>query len=67
MSKNRKTRQSCKKAHNNYEYVRLFREELVYCPICGPNKGCNRQAKWTGDQNCWKSHRKTQWKGVCDE
>lgn len=40
-----------------------FKASLYYgeiCPICKPNRGCNRRSK--GHDRNWKRFRKTQWK-----
>lgn len=54
----------------NFEEKRTTTNSSVYkkvaifpqfgCPICAPNKGCNKNR----DNNYlnWKSHRKTQWR-----
>ncbi len=44
---------------NSQVYNKALRNNFG-CPICGPNKGCNR--KRTHDSYCWKSNRKDQWR-----
>jgi len=42
-------------------YKLAFRtKELLACPLCGPNKGCNRRRKQM--QRNWKKFRKTKFK-----
>ena len=60
MSKNKNI---LKTTDNASVYKKAFVNLYFHCPICSPNKGCNRQAKWTHDNESWKSNRKTQWKG----
>jgi len=45
-------------------YRKAFIKLYSPCPMCSPNRGCNRHNKNVKDCECWKSNRKTQWKGV---
>jgi len=63
MSKKR-NRNHLKSATDNHSYMTLFRDNLS-CPICRPNKGCNR--KRSKDLQNWKSNRSVQWKEVIHE
>jgi len=50
-----------KNTMNSQVYNKALRQNLG-CPICPPNKGCNRKSK---NYNCfisWKNFRGTQWK-----
>ena len=52
----KKNKKELKNADNSRAYKAAI---TVGCPICGPNKGCNRNRDF---DNNWKSHRKNQWK-----
>ena len=45
---------------NSSVYRKSFIKLYSSCPLCSPNKGCN--SKWSNDINCWKTHRKQQWR-----
>lgn len=45
---------------NSRVYKMTVREEILRCPICPPNKGCNRARK--NIDNSWKEHRDNQWR-----
>ena len=46
---------------NSYVYKKLaIQVELTGCPICSPNRGCNRRRK--KKIRNWKKQRKTKWK-----
>lgn len=62
MSKNRRSRQSSKWVTDNHSYKILLGEELVKCPICWFNNGCNKNTYYYNDQNSWKTQRLTQWR-----
>ena len=48
---------------NSRVYNMMMREcSSISCPICGPNKGCNRYREY-GNLS-WKGKRKTQWKEI---
>lgn len=66
MSKNRKTRQSCDISTDNHTYMVLFRDEFK-CPICRPNRGCNKNWKLRKENQNWKRLRGKQWKEVYNE
>jgi hypothetical protein len=57
-----KNKEILKTTDNASVYKKVFVKLHLHCPICPPNKGCNRQAKWNNDYECWKTNRKTQWK-----
>lgn len=44
---------------NSRVYKLAVNETVSGCPICSPNKGCNRNKNF---DNCWKTYRKTQWR-----
>lgn len=49
---------------DNYVYKRLAIYSQLGCPICGPNKGCNRNSKRKayGSSMTWKAKKmKKQW------
>jgi hypothetical protein len=64
----KKTKEELDSTTNSRIYKRLRKKYLsiskglIYCEICGPNKGCNRRRKKI-DKRSWKKYRKTQWKG----
>ena len=47
---------------NPQVYKKVHNVNISQCPICSPNKGCNKRYKFTHDEHCWKSSRKHQWK-----
>ena len=55
-----KNRDLIKHTNNSRVYKMTVREEILGCPICSPNKGCNRNRNT--DYKSWKTYRKTQWK-----
>ena len=59
MSKNKKILET---TDNASVYKKAFIKFYSRCPICSPNKGCNKQRSYNLDCECWKSNRKTQWK-----
>lgn len=50
-----------KNTDNSRVYKMANRETFTSCPICSPNKGCNRKNRW-GGMTSWKKIRKTQWR-----
>lgn len=60
MSKNKTI---LKTTDNSSVYKKAFIKLYSSCPMCSPNKGCNRYDSYFNDCNCWKSNRTTQWKG----
>ena len=44
-------------------YRKAFIKLYSACPMCSPNRGCNKQRKYNRDCENWKSNRKSQWKG----
>jgi hypothetical protein len=55
-TKNKKTIET---TTNNKVYKMALYDLILGCPICAPNRGCNRNRNY---DNSWKSYRKTQWK-----
>lgn len=47
---------------NSREYKMLQRAQVLGCPICGPNSGCNSSSRRGFLDRNWKRFRKTQWK-----
>lgn len=47
-------------SNDNREYKWLSTIKKLKCTLCPPNKGCNTD--WNNNNN-WKEHRKTQWRG----
>lgn len=45
---------------NSKEYKRLTGYQVSGCPICAPNRGCNRMRNSV--RRSWKKYRNTQWK-----
>ena len=41
-------------------YKMTKRKMEISCPICSPNRGCNRMRNFYN--RSWKHYRKTQWK-----
>ena len=58
--KKRRNKQTLQLTNNSKEYKMAKREMTLGCPICPPNKGCNRNRD--NDYKCWKRYRKTQWR-----
>ena len=54
-----KEKKTIKSTMDSRVYKMAIRQNL-YCPICGPNKGCNRNRN--NDNKSWKTYRDTQWK-----
>jgi len=55
-----KARRNIKTITDRKTFKRVWLSKELSCPICGPNKGCNRARKKI--DKCWKQHRKTKWK-----
>jgi hypothetical protein len=55
-----KQSQNLKTTTHSRTYKMYQRAQVLGCPICGPNSGCNRYSKYK-DRN-WKKYRKTQYK-----
>ena len=49
-----------KTTDNSSVYRHALTKMYSPCPVCGLNKGCNKN--WKSDENGWKSHRNNQWK-----
>lgn len=58
--KRRKHKKNLQLTTNSKEYKMVKRQLDLGCPICRPNKGCNRNRD--NDFKCWKRYRKTQWR-----
>ena len=58
----RKNKKALDTTDNSSVYRKALINTVCSCPLCSPNRGCNRQSKWSNDNECWKSNRKTQWK-----
>lgn len=57
--KRRKNKKTVQITDNSKEYKMAKREITLGCPICPPNRGCNRNRDY---DNSWKNFRKTQWR-----
>jgi len=55
-----KAKRNIKTITDRKTFKRVWLSKELSCPICGPNKGCNRARKKI--DKCWKQHRKTKWK-----
>lgn len=55
----RNSKREMKNTENSRVYKIAKWEHEGSCPLCPPNKGCNRNRY--GD-NSWKKHRKRQWR-----
>lgn len=60
MSKNKEILES---TDNPSVYKKAFIKLYSSCPMCSPNRGCNKQRKYNHDCENWKSSRRSQWKG----
>ena len=58
--KRRKNNKNLQLTDNSKEYKMTKRRMDLGCPICGPNRGCNRNRD--NDFRNWKRYRKTQWR-----
>lgn len=56
----RKADKNLKKTTDNREYNAALSEKTSGCPICSPNRGCNRNRDNFNDN--WKHYRKNQWR-----
>lgn len=54
----RKAKRILQETENSQEYKSALGELLKLCPLCRPNRGCNRNRDYSGG---WKDHRDKQW------
>lgn len=55
----RKAKEVLRETDSNKEYKSAVSELLKHCPLCMPNRGCNRNRDY---ENGWKSKRDNQWR-----
>ena len=55
----RNRKRNAKNTDDSRVYKMTMRDVHLGCPICPPNKGCNRNRYNTDN---WKEHRKNQWR-----
>lgn len=60
--KKRRNKKNLQLTNNSREYKMTKRRLDLGCPLCPPNKGCNRRYKNGSGYRCWKRYRKNQWK-----
>lgn len=56
----RKALKVLKETMDSRIYNMAINEIYLGCPICAPNRGCNRNKK--NHDNSWKTFRRTQWR-----
>lgn len=60
--KRRKNKKTLQLTNDSKEYKMTKRKMDLGCPICRPNKGCNRKGRNGTPYRSWKTYRKTQWR-----
>lgn len=47
---------------NSFTFKRVYLNSKISCPICPPNKGCNKKSGRDSRKKNWKLFRDTQYK-----